>query len=249
MQYENFAQIYDELMSGIDYEIWSQKIIRTLSHLGIKDGIICDLGCGTGNITLPLARAGYDMIGIDNSIQMLEIAKKKSIQENREDILFLCQDMREMELFGTVRAIVSVCDCMNYIRDVKDLADVFALAMNYLDYDGVFLFDFLTPTYYEEVLDQETFAHHWEAGSYIWENEYQREEGLNFCDLTLFLENEEGSFQRIFENHIQRSYQIVEIEEMLKAAHFQDIEFLKEDFKTPADEKTHRVTCLAMKRK
>ena len=112
--YTSFAQVYDLFMDNVPYEEWCAYIAGILRDYGIEDGLVLELGCGTGSLTRALSGAGYDMIGVDNSEDMLEIAMDK--QQEGEDILYLLQDMREFELYGTVRAVVSICDSMNTLR-------------------------------------------------------------------------------------------------------------------------------------
>lgn len=114
--YEKFAQVYDLFMDNIDYEEWADYITDHLKKYGIEDGLVLELGCGTGTMTGLLADRGYDMIGVDNSGEMLAEAMEKRM-ESGQDILYLQQDMQEFELYGTVRAIVSVCDSLNYITE------------------------------------------------------------------------------------------------------------------------------------
>lgn len=114
--YTNFAEVYDTFMDNVPYEEWADDIQDILKEYQIEEGLVLDLGCGTGSMTELLAEKGYDMIGVDNSEEMLELALKKR-KESGHDILYLLQDMREFELYGTVRAIVSVCDCVNYITE------------------------------------------------------------------------------------------------------------------------------------
>ena len=141
--YEKFAQVYDLFMDNIDYEEWADYLEDRLKEYGVKDGLVLELGCGTGSMTELLAEKGYDMIGVDNSEDMLEIAMEKRI-ESGHDILYLLQNMQEFELYGTVRAVVSVCDSLNYITDRDELRHVFELVNNYLDPEGIFLFDMNT---------------------------------------------------------------------------------------------------------
>ena len=169
--YTSFAQVYDLFMDNVPYEEWAAYVRGILTEYGIGSGLVLDLGCGTGSLTECLARAGYDMIGVDSSEDMLEIAMDKRGRSGL-DILYLLQDMREFELYGTVRAVVSICDSMNYILDYADLVQVFRLVNNYLDPGGIFIFDLNTEYKYEALMGSRTFAEDrggWELYLY---NEY-----------------------------------------------------------------------------
>ncbi len=114
--YTSFAEVYDQFMDNVPYREWADFLQEILQKEGINDGLVLDLGCGTGSMTEELAGRGYDIIGVDNSEDMLEIAMEKR-QESGHDILYLLQDMQEFELYGTVRAVVSVCDSVNYVTE------------------------------------------------------------------------------------------------------------------------------------
>ena len=164
--YTSFAQVYDLFQDNIPYEEWADYLKSLLNEYGVKDGLVLDLGCGTGSITELLAKAGYDMIGVDNSEDMLEIAMDKRGRSGL-DILYLLQDMREFELYGTVKAAVSICDSMNYILEKEDLVQVFKLVNNYLDPSGIFIFDMNTEYKYTHLLADGTFAENREESSFI----------------------------------------------------------------------------------
>ena len=215
--YTGFAEVYDLFMDQVPYEKWSGRIIQILSAYGIRDGLVLDLGCGTGSMTELLAGAGYDMIGVDASEEMLELAYEKRA-ESGHDILYLLQDMREFELYGTVRAIVSVCDSLNYITEEEELLHVFRLVRNYLDPDGVFFFDMNTIYKYSEMLGETTIAENREEGSFIWENYYDPEEQLNQYDLTLYIRDEDDRYTRFEETHIQKAYALERVLELLQQA-------------------------------
>ena len=167
---------------------------------------VLDLGCGTGSLTGLLAEAGYDMIGIDNSGEMLQMAMDKRAASG-QDILYLLQDMREFELYGTGRAVVSICDSMNYMMEYRDLVQVFRLVNNYLDPRGVFIFDLNTEYKYRELLADNTFAEAREESSFIWDNFYDESSGINEYDLTLFIR--EGQLYRKYEEtHFQKAYSL-----------------------------------------
>ena len=213
--YSGFAKVYDLFMDNIPYEEWTNYVKELLAEEGIKDGILLDLGCGTGSVTELLAKAGFDMIGIDNSEEMLDIAMEKRY-ESGLDILYLLQDMREFELYGTVKGVVSICDSMNYILDDEDLLDVFKLVHNYLDNDGIFIFDMNTMYKYREILADHTFAEDREESSFIWENFYDEEEEINQYDLSLFVQEEDGRYRKYEETHLQRAYEQETVEALLK---------------------------------
>ena len=142
--YTSFAQVYDELMDNIPYDEWISYITSLLHEYNITEGLVAELGCGTGTITEGLATAGYDMIGIDVSPDMLEIANEKKIANGFSSIMYLQQDMCSFELFGTVNAIVCVCDSINYLSNTDQITTVFSLANNYLEAGGIFICDFKT---------------------------------------------------------------------------------------------------------
>ena len=214
--YTSFAQVYDLFMDNVPYDQWCGYITELLREYGIQDGLVLELGCGTGVLTRKLAAKGYDMIGVDYSEDMLEIAMDH--RQEGEDILYLLQDMREFELYGTVRAAVSICDSMNYIVEYQDLVQVMKLVNNYLDPGGIFIFDLNTPYKYEEILGENTFAENRPEGSFIWENYYDGETGINEYDLTLFVREEEGIYRKFEETHYQRAYELEQVRRAVKEA-------------------------------
>ena len=132
--YTEFSKWYDEFMEDVPYDEWFEFVKKTLYENKITDGIVCELGAGTGNFTMKLAEVGFDMIGIDNSNEMLNVAmNKKDTHEALEnnpfdkvsDIMYLCQDMREFELYGTVAAVISVCDSIFYLLEDEDVVTTF----------------------------------------------------------------------------------------------------------------------------
>lgn len=204
--YTSFAAVYDTFMDNIPYEEWGTYLKELLKKYEIEDGLVLDLGCGTGTMTEILAEAGYDMIGVDNAEDMLEIAMEKKV-ESGHDILYLLQDMREFELYGTVKAVVSICDSVNYITEEEDLLEVFRLVNNYLDPKGMFIFDFNTEYKYREILGDCTIAENRDACSFIWDNYYYEEEQINEYELSLFIQEEDSDLYRKYEEtHFQKAY-------------------------------------------
>lgn len=137
-------------------------------------------------------------------------------EKSGHDILYLLQDMREFELYGTVRAVVSVCDSVNYIDEEEDLTEVFRLVNNYLDPGGVFIFDFNTLYKYREILGDRTIAENREDCSFIWDNYYYEEERINEYELSIFIREKENLFRRYEETHFQRGYTLDEMIRMIK---------------------------------
>ena len=214
--YTGFASVYDLFMDNIPYKDWCAYVTGLLKEHGISDGLLLDLGCGTGKLTRLLAAEGYDMIGVDLSEEMLEIALEHEMEDPKQ-ILYLQQDMREFELYGTVRAIVSICDSMNYLEDYEDLVQVLRLANNYLDPKGMFIFDLNTEAKFQ-AMGSETIAEVRDEGSFIWENEYDEEEKINSYDLTLFIREEDDLYRRYQETHFERAWSLDEIKKALTEA-------------------------------
>ena len=220
--YTSFAVVYDTFMDNVPYEEWGEYLHGLLLEYGVEDGLILDLGCGTGTMTEILASKGYDMTGVDFSEEMLDIAMQKRTKSGH-DILYLMQDMREFELYGTVRAIVSVCDSMNYLTEDGDLEQVFRLANNYLDPGGLFIFDMNTEYKYREMLGDQTIAEERENCSFIWDNYYYEEEKINEYQLSLFVEDPvlsektgQDICRKFQEMHYQRAYSLAEVKAALE---------------------------------
>ena len=212
--YTGFAQVYDLFMDNVPYEEWGVYLTGLLQEYGVTDGIVLDLGCGTGKITRLLKARGYDMIGVDSSGEMLGAA----MEQETEGILYLCQDMRKFELYGTVAAVVSICDSINYILEEDELREVFALVNNYLDPGGMFVFDLNTRYKYETVLGDTVICENREEGSFIWENYYHETEQVNEYDLTFFVREEGELYRKYQETHYQRGYDLGDVKRLLQEA-------------------------------
>ena len=244
--YMEFSRVYDMFMDNIPYDKWHEHILKLLLEQNIKDGIVADLGCGTGTMTELLAKSGYDMIGIDSSAEMLEKAMDKRYASGLDGILYLNQDMCDFELYGTVGAIISVCDCINYILDEEDVKHIFRLVQNYLDFGGVFIFDFTTEKKYLDIKDV-TIAENREDGSFIWENTYYEDEKINEYELTLFLPDGEGKYDKYCEIHEQRAYTPKEIESYLKEAGLKVLKMSDDYSDDDINEDSKRIVVVAQK--
>lgn len=246
--YTDFASVYDKFMDETPYEQWSQNIKSVLAEYGIYDGLVLELGCGTGSMTQLLSDMGYDMIGVDCSQEMLNIAFQKK-EQSQNDILYLNQDMRSFELYGTVRAVVSVCDSVNYLLEKEELTECFRLVNNYLDPKGIFFFDFNTRYKYEAVIGDTVIAENREDCSFIWENFYDSEEKINEYDLTIFVKSEEGksqdTFRRFQETHFQRGYDLEEIIQCIKESGLEFVKAYDADTLSEVKPKSERIYCIA----
>ena len=263
--YTSFAQVYDLFMDNVPYEEWSEYVISLLKEEKIEDGLVLDLGCGTGKMTRLLAVAGYDMIGIDNSEDMLEIAREcqyEDMQSETEEIqseiaevsqkedaagniLYLLQDMRDFELYGTVRAVISICDSMNYILEEDDLLQVFKLVNNYLDPKGIFVFDMNTRYKYATLLGDTTITENREEGSFIWENYFDEEEDINQYDLTLFIREDGDLYRKYEETHFQRVYDLDMVKGLLKEAGMEFVAAYDAFTREPVREDSERIYIIA----
>lgn len=254
--YQSFASVYDLFMDNVPYEEWCEYIKSLLKEYGITDGLVLDLGCGTGKMTRLLSASGYDMIGVDNSEEMLEIARDAeysvtdgecadTAEDASKDILYLLQDMREFELFGTVRAVISICDSMNYILDENDLREVFRLVNNYLDPEGIFIFDLNTVYKYQDMLGETTISENRDEGSFIWDNYYDKDEQINQYDLTLFIREKDDLYRKYEETHFQRAYELDIIKQLLMEAGMEFVAAYDAFTREPVREDSERIYVIA----
>ena len=281
--YTDFALVYDTFMDDTPYEEWCDYLVEVLERYGDSSmsdletdtnlrqekNTILDLGCGTGTLTELLARKGYDMIGIDNAQEMLQIAIEKRAQSGL-DILYLLQDMREFELYGTVGAVVSVCDSVNYLLEEEDILQTFRLVNNYLYPRGIFIFDFNTVYKYATVIGDTTIAENREECSFIWENYYHEEEEINEYDLTIFVRENadpgdaceqddpdektdydacgaEPLFRRFQETHYQRGYRLEQMKRLVEQSGLEFVEAVDADTHGAVSDESERIYIVARK--
>lgn len=255
--YQDFAGVYDRFMDGVPYEQWGERIDRLIRKYGVSKperdaeglleserNLVVDLGCGTGTLTELLYAKGYDMIGVDASECMLNAAMEKK-ERSGSEILYLQQDMRDLELYSTVGTVISVCDSVNYILEKEELLDVFSLVDNYLYPGGIFIFDFNTDYKYREVIGDATIAETKEDCSFIWDNFYDVEEGINEYDLTVFVREEGELFRRFTETHYQRGYTVEQMTGLVEQAGMTVVEVTDADTGEAVTDKSERVYVVA----
>lgn len=241
--YSELAVCYDIFMDNTPYDEWLKYILEKFEKYNVPKELILDLGCGTGTLTELLADKGYDMIGVDSSEEMLQKAIEKR-DESGHDILYLCQDMREFELYGTVRAIISICDSVNYLLEDEEIIETFRLVNNYLDPDGIFIFDFNTDYKYREVIGDTTIAENRDDYSFIWDNYYHENECVNEYELTIFSKCGE-LYKKTVETHYQRGYTVEEMISFIKEAGMDILEVTDADTDAPVTDITERVHIIA----
>lgn len=265
--YTDFAAVYDTFMDETPYEVWGDFVVGLIEKYGIskpslsergseaeenseqafsqEKNLIVELGCGTGSFSQVLYSRGYDIIGIDISPDMLDLARKKSIEAGM-DIMYLEQDMRELDLYCTAGTIVSVCDSINYILEDEDVVETFRLVNNFLYPGGVFIFDFNTVHKYRDVIGDATIAENREDCSFIWENYYHDNEHINEYDLTIFARcGGKDVFRRSMETHFQRGYDLDEMVNFVKEAGLEFIEAIDADTHEAPNEDSERIYIIA----
>ncbi len=234
--YNSFADVYDIFMDNIPYDEWVEFIQKIWEKYELTPELVCEIGCGTGNITQRLANKGYDMLGIDLSEDMLMVARDKNY-DNETNIMYLMQDMRKFELFGTVDCILSICDSLNYIKTEQDLLKVFKLVDNYLDPNGLFVFDLNTKHKFKNIYGSNTFTDINDRGAYIWENSYDEENSINEYNVTFFLKDEEEEiFYKYEEFHEERAYDVEVVKSLLVEAGLKIEGVFGENFAEYSDE-------------
>ena len=228
--YGSISGIYDKVNSEIDYCAWADFIESCFDkYLKNKPSLVLDLACGTGSMTLELARRGYDMIGVDGSEDMLAEAYNRMYDCEMSGILYLRQDMRAFELYGTVGAVTCCLDSINYLSGDGELGSCFACVHNYLDPDGLFIFDVNTPYKFENIYSDNSYIHETELDGRsvlcAWQNEYDKESKLCSFYLSVFEEGEDGKYTRADEIQTERCFDSSEIKTALEGAGFEVIGF------------------------
>ena len=254
--YTGFAEVYDIFMDNIPYDQWAKYVIELLENNGINAQIenpsIIDLGCGTGTFTKILSDAGFEMIGIDNSEEMLMIASSKIYEESQESddseeyqnsgsIVYTLQDMRDFAVPSEVAAIVSVCDSMNYIIEEDELSEVFRCVKKALEENGIFIFDMKTQHFYRDILGENTIAENRENAAFIWDNYYYEEESINEYEMVIFVEEKSGLFRKFEETHIQRGYSIEEVKISLAVSGLEIVNIYDAFTQNPPTDNSERI--------
>lgn len=216
--YSNFASIYDRLMRDVPYAGWMSYLARLFAKHNIKPIEILDIGCGTGNVTIPLAEMGYNLTGLDMSPEMLAVAEEKARNKGIA-INWLCQDVRAMDLADlSFELVISMTDSLNYISNASELQHVFKQVRDLLNDGGWFVFDLNSAYKIKEVFGNNVFTLLDDDIAYVWENSYDEADRTCCMDLTFFVRETDGRYRRFSEEHSETGYEITEVSELLKQA-------------------------------
>ncbi len=241
--YRETAEIYDKLTSGIDYESYAGYYIELLDrYKEIYTHSVLETGCGSGNLTRMLALKGLDMTGVDSSAEMLSEAYTKE----GPGILWVNQDVMELDLFGTYDAAVSFLDFPNHIIKPDDLGKYFSLIKNYLNPGGLYIFDINSEYKFKNILGDNVFYYDDDDYSCIWQNTFNEKSRICNMEITLF--KQEGSlFRRSDTSNTERAYSVDELQEIIESAGLSVIEILGDmKFEQPS-EKEERIFFICRK--
>lgn len=239
--YSVFARYYDELTDNIDYVgrgEYFHEIIKKFKET--KENILLDLACGTGSISEVMARLGYDVIGVDNSDEMLGMAIEKKF-ESGLNIQYLCQDMRKLDMFGTVDVIICALDSINHLANLNDARKVFEGAAFFCEMNGLFIFDVNTLYKHRKILANNTFTYETDNVYCIWENTLNAETDEVRMNLEFFEREENGLYSRSSESFSEKAYSEEAIEKLLEESGFKVLAKYGDDTFDPPTETSQRI--------
>lgn len=244
--YTNFATIYDRLMNDIPYEKWVKYIQDILAQYNLKPEMVLDLGCGTGNVAIPMARLGYQVTALDLSTDMLAVAEQKSRTDGL-NIKFIHQDMRQIDLPANYDLVVSMCDSLNYLLEDADLKNVFTKIYELLNPGGLFVFDLNTAYKIGQIFANETFVYNEDDVAYIWENSFEPATSICDMDLTFFVRDETNHYKRFMESHAEKGYDSKEVVKWLADVGFNHISIYEAITFKPPEANTERIYFIVKK--
>ncbi len=246
--YNKFSYVYDYFMDNIPYDEWVENILDIFDDNDFNPNTIVDLGCGTGQITSKLATKGFLMTGLDLSKDMINVAKQKNL-DNKQNIFYKVQDMTNFTLDENVDCMISTCDSYNYILDDKDILRSFKKVYSYLNEGGMFIFDMNTEHYFKETLGECMYSDVALDSAYIVENKYDEIKKINTYELNLFVENENGTYDRNIEIHKEKARSAKDVCELLTRADFKCIYILDTDTMEDITNETDRMYFICIKEK
>jgi SAM-dependent methyltransferase len=247
MSYNQFAYFYDSLMQDVPYDLWEKYILNEAEKYGVHGKKLLDIGCGTGAISIPLAKKGFSVTGVDLSVDMLAVANEKAIQENCT-IQFVHSDMRELENLGMFQIIGIFCDSLNYLLSEDEIIQTLSNAYNHIEEGGIILFDVHSLHKINGILKDYSYSSNGEELSLIWncfegEKENSIEHELTFFSLT----NDSHTYERFDELHVQRTFPIELYKQWLEKVGFKNISVTADFSEEAPNDKSERIFFAAQK--
>lgn len=244
--YQAFADVYDQLMDTVDYTAWARHYQAMMLHADVPARRVLDCACGTGNMTLALARLGLIMTGSDLSVEMLRQAAEKARRQGLQ-IPFVRQDLRKLRLHRPMDAIVCACDGVNYLLQEADVLAFFQAAYEALRPGGGLFFDISSRHKLETQLANCCYGEDREQVCYFWQNHYSQGKRIVQMDLTFFVQEPDGRYARFCETHYQRAHTIEELLAWLRAAGFAQVEVFGEKGLLKPEPDAHRIHFCAIR--
>ena len=221
MSYSDFAAVYDALTENVEYEKRADYFCSLLNGNGVNGGLLLDLACGTGTLSLLMAKKGFSVIGVDLSEDMLAIAQNKKYDSCDSETLFLCQDMRKLDLYGTVDCCICSLDSLNHLTGYGDLFKTFSGVSAFMNDGGIFIFDMNTPYKHKNILSEKCFVYELDGVMCVWQNEKVTDDLSVEITLDFFAEEEDGLYSRSTERFAERAYEFETVKTLLEKADFE----------------------------
>lgn len=241
--YNAFAEVYDKLTDNIEYKKRADYVSALFDRYGVRGKEpILDLACGTGSLTIELAKLGYDMIGVDSAYAMLSQAQNKKYEEN-VDVLFLCQDMTELDLYGTISGAVCMLDSLNHLDSAEDVKRTIEKVGLFMEYGGIFIFDVNTIYKHREILGNNTFVYDCDDVYCVWQNSLNDDDSVDIS-LDIF-ERKDGAYYRSGEEFSERAYPIGQYKKWLGDAGFELLHIYDEMSDRELNDRTQRAVFVA----
>ncbi|MBQ8297794.1 MAG: class I SAM-dependent methyltransferase [Ruminococcus sp.] len=245
--YSVFARYYDELTANIDYKKRAEYFHAIIQKFKTtKDNILLDLACGTGSISEEMAKLGYDVIGVDYSEEMLGIAIEKKFDSGLP-IQYLCQDMREIDMFGTIDVTICALDSINHLNCIDDVRKVFSRVSLFAEPQGLFIFDVNTLYKHKKILANNTFTYETDNVFCVWENSLNKSTNEVRMNLEFFELNEDGLYSRSSDSFSEKAYSTEQLESLLIKNGFKILARYGDDTFDPPEDNTQRIVYVARK--
>lgn len=245
--YGFFSSVYDTLTENVNYAARADYIADLLADNGIKGGILLDLACGTGTLSIEMSKKGFEVIGVDASADMLSVAMNNAYEADR-NILFLCQPMQQLDLYGTINAAICTLDSINHLTDPDDVQATFDKVSLFTEPGGVFVFDVNTVFKHREILADNTFVYDMDDVYCVWQNSLDSATDTVQIDLDIFEQVDDGIYERMQESFCERAYALPLLKEMLGKAGFETVSVYDELSREEPKKNSERLFIVARKK-